>query len=250
MPLSSGQVGTTTDRILNKLQYAATNVASALSGPATGDAVLGFDASANYEPKYFLVSELFASSQASFTAPSGSNLALNTTSDDKQVRINSRNFTQATGDSVAAQFTPNQTVTTTGEVFGAQFKPRAAANVDVAGVNGIGIDSELKSGTGNASADLRLINGYLGATGSGTISGDVVGLRLRHEVSATVSGDSVAIDIDDNEGSTDWTHFLKLGAALGTHGMTTNSDKSGGTKSGTIKVKAGGTLYHIQLYAN
>lgn len=189
------------------------------------------------------------SSDPSITAYS-QELKLLTDTDSKPVHINVRNYTQASGDTVAAQFTPNQTVTTTGEVFGAQFKPRAASNVDVASVNGIGIDAELKSGTGNASADLRLVNGYLGATGSGTISGDVVGIRLRHEVSATVTGDSVALDIDDNEGSTDWTHFLKLGAALGTHGMTTNTDKTGNAKSGTIKVKAGGTLYHIQLYAN
>lgn len=189
-------------------------------------------------------------SAASLKGVAASHLVLDTIADDKQVRINARNFTQATGDSVAAQFTPNQTVSTTGEVFGAQFKPRAAADVNVAGVNGIGIDSELKAGTGNASADLRGINAYLGATGSGTISGDVVGIRLRHEVAATVTGDSVAMDIDDNEGATDWTHFLKLGAALGTHGMTTNSDKTGGAKSGTIKVKIGGTLYHLQCYAD
>ncbi len=187
--------------------------------------------------------------QAVFVAPVGGHASLNTDTDTKQVRINSRAFTQTSGDSMSAQFTPNQTVSTTGEVSGAQFKPRAAANVDVGTVNGIGIDAELKNGTGDASGDLRIINAYIGATGSGTISGDCVGLRLRHEVTATVSGDSVAIDIDDNEGATDWTHFLKLGAALGTHGMTTSSDKTGQAKSGTIKVKVGGTLYHIQCYA-
>lgn len=189
------------------------------------------------------------SSDPSITAYS-QELKLLTDTDSKPVHLNVRNYTQASGDTIGAVAQPNQTVTTTGEVFGMQIKPRAAANVDVASVNGLGVDVELKSGTGNASADLRVINAYLGATGSGTISGDVVGIRLRHEVSATVSGDSVALDIDDNEGSTDWTHFLKLGAALGTHGMTTNTDKTGNAKSGTIKVKAGGTLYHIQLYAN
>lgn len=189
-----------------------------------------------------------------FTVPKVSDtghLALDTVANNTNVRINSRNFTASSGDAVAMQATPNQTVATTGEVFGAQFKPRAATGINVGGVNGIGIDAELKGpGAGNASADLRLVNGYLGATGSGTISGDVVGIRLRHEVSATVTGDSVALDIDDNEGSTDWTHFVKFGAALGTHGMTTDSDKTGNTKSGTIKVKAGSTLYHIQLYAD
>jgi hypothetical protein len=229
------------------------NIADDITTAATSDIVMMLDASDNYEIKYgdaTNVAELIASAVSSLTAPSASHLTLNTTSDDKQVRINSRNFTQATGDSIGFQATPNQTVNTTGEVYGGQIKPRAAAGIDVASVNGLGVDVELKSGDGNASADLRGFNVYLGATGTGTISGDVVGLRLRHEVAATVSGDSVAIDIDDNEGATDWTHFLKLGAALGTHGMTTNTDKTGNAKSGTIKVKAGNTLYHIQLYAN
>jgi len=166
------------------------------------------------------------------------------------VKINSKDFKNTTGDTIGFQTTPNQAVTTTGEVFGAQFKPRAAAGVDVAGVNGVGIDAEMKSGAGDNSGDLRGANIYLGATGTGTISGDVVGIRLRHEVAATVTGDSVGVDIDDNEGATDWTHLLKLGAALGTHGMTSNSDKTANAKSGTLKVKVGGTLYHIQLYAD
>lgn len=203
---------------------------------------------ANFLSRSLLEDEVGTNSE--YIAESGEHLQLETASDDKQVRINSRNFTQATGDSIGFQATPNQTVTTTGEVFGGQIKPRAAANVNVGGVNGLGVDVELKSGTGNASADLRGFNVYIGATGTGTISGDVVGLRLRHEVNATVTGDSVALDIDDNEGSKDWTHFLKLGAALGTHGMTSAADKTANAKSGTIKVKAGGTLYHIQLYAD
>jgi len=179
-----------------------------------------------------------------------SNTTINSHVDNKTVAINSRDYNQASGDSIGLQVTPNQATTTTGEVYGAQFKPRAAANVSVGTVNGIGIDAELKSGTGNASGDLRGINIYLGATGSGTITGDVVGIRLRHEVSATVSGHSVALDIDQDEGATGWTHFLKLGAALGTHTMTTNSDKTGGTKAGTLKILHGGTLGHIQIYAD
>lgn len=43
---------------------------------------------------------------------------------------------------------------------------------------------------------------------------------------------------------------LKLDAALNTHKATTNSDKTGGTKSGTLKVNVNGTKYHIQLYAD
>lgn len=178
-------------------------------------------------------------------------LDIETILNNKTIRLNSRNYTNATGDSIGFQSTPNQTVDTTGEVYGAQLKPRAAAGVDVGTVNGLGIDSELKSGDGNASGDLRGINMYLGATGTGTITGDVVGIRMRNEVSATVTADVCGLEFEDNEGSTDWNRLLKCnGAALGTHGMTTASDKTGNAKSGTLKVEVNGTLYHLQLYAD
>lgn len=53
MPLSAGaDQNLTTSRILNKLQYAVTDVASDITTAATGDKFLMFDASAGYEPKY------------------------------------------------------------------------------------------------------------------------------------------------------------------------------------------------------
>jgi len=53
MPLSAGaDQNQTTSRILNKLQYAVTDVAADLTTAATSDIVLMFDASDNYEPKY------------------------------------------------------------------------------------------------------------------------------------------------------------------------------------------------------
>jgi hypothetical protein len=42
----------TTSRVLNKLHYAVANVAADITTGATGDIVLMFDASDNYEPKY------------------------------------------------------------------------------------------------------------------------------------------------------------------------------------------------------
>jgi hypothetical protein len=58
MPLSSGQEGTTTHRVLNQLQYAVANIAAANPTLANGDAILTFDASANYEPRYTLATEM------------------------------------------------------------------------------------------------------------------------------------------------------------------------------------------------
>lgn len=186
-----------------------------------------------------------------FTRDSSGHLQLKTFTDSGQVRINSRNYTQTSGDTIGLQVTPNQAADTTGEVFGAQFKPRVANTFDAATCNGIGIDSELKgSGNGALSGDLRGINMYLGATGTGTIGGNVVCIRARVESNINPTGRIIFAHIVNHEGSQGWDGLLEFTEALGTHSMTTNTDKTGNAKSGTIKVYANGTLYHIQLYAN
>lgn len=186
-----------------------------------------------------------------FEMDSSGHIQIKTVADSAQVRINSRNYTQTSGDTIGLQVTPNQAADTTGEVFGAQFKPRVANTFDAATCNGIGIDSELKgSGDGALSGDLRGINMYLGATGSGTIGGNVVCIRARAEVNINPTGRIVFAHIIQHEGSQGWDGLLEFTEALGTHSMTTNTDKTGNAKSGTIKVYANGTLYHIQLYAN
>ena len=160
--------------------------------------------------------------------------------------------TQTTGDLIGLQLAPSQGADTTGEVFGAQIKPRVASGFDAATVNGLGIDSELKGpGAGDLSSDLRGINLYMGATGTGTIGGNIVGLRARLESAINPTGHAVLLLPVDNEGTQDWDGLIKFDAALGTHGMTTNSDKDGNAAAGTIKViGSDGTLYHIQLYAD
>jgi hypothetical protein len=185
------------------------------------------------------------------TATATNDLALKTTSDNRQVELNSRAFTQATGDSIAFQAVPNQTVNTTGEVFGGQIKPRVASGINAATVNGLGIDSELKgSGAGALSSDLRGINMYMGATGSGTIGGDIVGIRFRVESNINPTGYIVPFAFVQHEGTQGWDGIAKFTEALGSNSMTTSTDKTGNAKSGTIKVIANGTVYHIQLYAN
>lgn len=185
------------------------------------------------------------------TAPTGQDLNLKTSSDNKIVKINSRTYIQASGDTVGFQSTPNQGATTTGEVFGGQIKPRVASGFNAATVNGLGIDSELKGpGNGQLSSDLRGINLYLGATGGGSIGGNVCVLRARAEVSINPTGHIIFAHIVNHEGSQAWDGLLKFTEALGTHSMTTNADKSANAKSGTIKVIANDTVYHIQLFAD
>ena len=179
-------------------------------------------------------------------------LKLETTHDNKQVHLNSRDFSQASGDSISFQATPNQIVTTTGEVFGGQIKPRIANTISAATVNGLGIDSELKgTGATTVTSDLRGINMYLGAPAAAhVIGGDVVAFRTRAEIAPTPTGHLVLHKVVNSEGAKGWDGFVKFSEALGTHTMTTNTDKTGNAKSGTIKVIANNTVYHIQLYAN
>jgi hypothetical protein len=60
----------------------------------------------------------------------------------------------------------------------------------------------------------------------------------------------VVIYANNHEGNVAWTALLEGAEALGTHSLTTASDKTGNTKSGTLKVRFNDTLYHIQLYAD
>lgn len=183
---------------------------------------------------------------------------LETVNDSKQIRLNAKDYTQTSGDSIAFSAIPNQTVTTTGEVFGGQIKPRIADTVSAAGCNGLEVDSELKgTGATTVTGDLRIFNTYLGATAAAhVIGGDAVGWRARQEISTNPTGDIALIKVLNNEGSQGWDAFIKFvsagdGAiALGAHTMTTNADKTANAKSGTIKVLANGNLYHIQLYAD
>src|ERR1035437_1058754 len=51
-------------------------------------------------------------------------VAINSASDSQPVKLNSRTYSQATGDSMGAQLKPDQIVTTTGNVYGLQATPR------------------------------------------------------------------------------------------------------------------------------
>lgn len=215
------------------------------SSATTGRAGLAFDSS--NQPQI-----LDDAGNVIFTRDSSSRIQIKTYSDSAAIQLNSRTYTQTSGDTIAGQSTPSQGADTTGEVFGWQFKPRVASGFDAATVNGIGIDSELKGpGNGALSSDLRGINLYLGATGTGTIGGNITCIRARCESNINPTGQILFAHIVNSEGTQGWDGFVGFTEALGTNTMTTNSDKTGNAKSGTIKVRAdNGTLYHIQLYAD
>ena len=60
------------------------------------------------------------------------------------------------------------------------------------------------------------------------------------------------IDMQNPDGGANVTitdaAIIRLDAALGTHKATTNLDKTGNTKAGTLKINCNGVIYHLQLY--
>ena len=96
-------------------------------------------------------------------------------SDTKNVRINSRNYTQTSGDASGVQIKPNQTVATAG-ITGLEVSPRFASGIAGTSLVGIKCDPVLKgSGGGNLSGSVTgiQVNIDFGTSQTRTITGDV-----------------------------------------------------------------------------
>jgi len=184
---------------------------------------------------------------------STSHLLLNTVASDKNVRINSRTYT-VDASIVAAQIKPAAGVALTNGIVGLEVEPRI--NDTFAGTNLHGIFSgPWKRGTGaagNLSGTMIAYEGKLQSDSgyTGTITGPAAVLRAVNSLHGTVTTGPAVIYVHNHEGNVAWDSFILGTEALGTHSMTTNSDKTSGAKAGTIKVKFNNTLYHIQLYAD
>ncbi len=180
-------------------------------------------------------------------------LLLNTQASDKNVRINSRTYT-VDASIVGAQIKPAAGVALTNGLIGLEVEPRV--NDTFAGTNIHAIyAAPWKRGTGaagNLSGDFLAVEGKLQSDSgyTGTITGPAAVLRAINSLHGTVTTGPVVIYANQHEGNVAWTALLEGAEALGTHSLTTASDKTGNTKSGTIKVRFNNTLYHIQLYAD
>lgn len=106
-------------------------------------------------------------------------LHVDTQQDNKNVRINSRDYPGTTGDSSGVQIKPNRSVTGTAGVTGLEVSPRFAAGIAGAALVGIKVDPLLKAGSGNISGSPVGVqtNIDFGISGTRTITGDVSGFE-------------------------------------------------------------------------
>ena len=182
-------------------------------------------------------------------------LILNTITDGKTVRINSRNYTQATGSSIGFQSKPAQTVTSTGSVIGGEVSPRVNDDIDIANIIGLHVDAYLKGTAAKTiSGDVRGLQVELVTddAGTNTISGNVSAIRIRAAFSAsTLTGVMAPIRIEKAEAQTNsqqWDCVLQLpstNAGIWHDDPTTEPS----TAAGYVKVLVNGNARYIQLYS-
>lgn len=193
---------------------------------------------------------------ASLRARTGANLLLETDSDDKPVRINSRNYTQTSGNSIGFQSKPAQTVGSSGQVIGAEISPRVNNGIALSGsggVIGLHVDGYLKgTSAGTIAGDVRGLNVELVTDDAGTrtVSGNVTGLRFRAAFSATtITGKFVPIRVEKAESQTNSKQWDAVVELPSTNSGVWHDTETTATAAGFIKVLINGNARYIQTYS-
>lgn len=200
--------------------------------------------------------EIWHSAVATVYSPLNLNLDLESISDTKPVRINSRDYVQATGSSIGFQVKPSQAVTSTGSVIGGEISPRVASGVALGNVTGLHVDTYLKgTAVGTISGNVRGLELEMTTDDAGTrtVGGYVAALRIRSAFSATaITGNFVPIRIEFPESQTNsQTYDAALELTGQIAGVWNSTDAaSGDTEAGYIKVIVNGADRYILLFSD
>jgi hypothetical protein len=98
---------------------------------------------------------------------------------------------------------------------------------------------------------MRALDLRLTSEGANNVAGNTSGISFYNLLKTATFTGGVHCMVVNNHGDTQaWSGLVKVVGALGTNSVTTATDKTGNAKSGTLKVYADGSLYHIQLYAD
>jgi len=186
---------------------------------------------------------------------------LNSRQDNKIVRINSRNYLQASGDTIGFQSKPRQHASkTANEVIGGQISAQLSSGVALAGlsgaITGLHVDCYLRgTAAGTIGADVRGLQIELVTDDSGTrtIDGYVAGIRIRSVFSATtITGNFVPIRIEKPEAQTNSKTYDAVFELTDTVPLVWNDDPAtevDGSAQGYFKVIINGAARYVRTYA-
>ena len=179
----------------------------------------------------------------------GNHMKINTLTDGKNVRINSRNVIQTSGDHSAVQIKPNQTVATA-SVTGLEVSPRFAAGIAGTNLVGIKCDPLLKGGSGGAiggSITGIQVNIDFGISDTRVITGDVSAFETFLAVPSgnTYNGD-VAVMRVRTVNIKAWDFFLNFDDAnTGACTVSTTAITSGTNTTHRLKCLVGSTTFYL-----
>jgi len=183
--------------------------------------------------------------------------AIRSNSDSHPVTLNSRDFRRTTGDSIGFQSFANQSVTSTGTVFGGQVRARLADDIDMGNLIGLQSDVFLAGTTAKTvSGDIRGLQIELTTSDSATntVSGDVTGIRIRAAFSAsTLTGDMVPIKIEVAETQTNsqqWDAVFELEGANTGIWASGAASGVGDTEDGYFKIIIDGVAQYVMTFSD
>lgn len=183
------------------------------------------------------------------------NLEIETATDTKNVRINSRDYTRTSGDTSAVQVKPDQTITGTAGLTGIEVSPRFSDAAGGSKLVGIMSNPDLKGSSGDLTSVIRCYEAkFDGGTGR-TVTGPAYILDAMTANAATITNGCFVIGVQAaGGGGTGWTGFLRASAS-GAGGVTVSSDGAfkdpqDDTEAGYITIRVGSTDYQIPFYAS
>ncbi len=180
----------------------------------------------------------------------GNHTKLESVANNRNVRINSRNFTGTSGDSTSVQIKPNQTTATAG-ITGLEVSPRYAAGIAGTNLVAIKADPVLKgSAGGNLSGQVVgvQVNIDFGTSQTRTVTGDIAAFEsfLAVPSNMTYDGDVSFLRVR-TVNIRAWDYFLNLDDA--NTGVATSTDPSvAGTETRWLRVREATTDFWIKVF--
>ncbi|KKL98666.1 hypothetical protein LCGC14_1822100 [marine sediment metagenome] len=191
-------------------------------------------------------------------AAADDHLRIETMQDSKNVRINSRDVTQATGDHTGVQIKPSKTADGTGSMTGLEVSPRFQASMGGNDLRAILGDPVLKAGSGDLTGQVVAFEANIdfGVDGTRTITGDVSAFSsfLAVPSTFTYSGHISFLRVRDVN-IKGWDYLLNIDSAGGVGALVAvasdNMAKSpdSQTEDGYLRIVIADTAYQIPIYA-
>lgn len=187
-------------------------------------------------------------------ASASNHLAVNTTGAGKTIRLNVRTESTDTANSlIGVQIKPGRGVAAATDVIGVEISPRINDAIALTGSGsliGAHVDVYLKGTTGNIAGDVRCLQSELtDDTGSSrTVAGNVTHLRVRSNLSCTVTGKYSVIRVENEEGTKAMDALVQFTTGSGC--LVESAGTVGGTQDQALKILIGTTTYYIPLHTS